>query len=212
MRLSLIGMSGSGKSYWAMKLAERGFRRFCCDHLIAERLVAELAMPDGTIIGMGEWMGFPYEAQYKARESRYLSCEMEVLAEIIEYLGGAENIPEEDVVVDTTGSVIYTGGSIIKDLRRFTTMVHLETPAEIQERMLKAYVENRRPVLWRDFFTREPNETNEEALVRCFPRLLSSRERLYRRYADVTIEYDSLTAEGFGPSDFLNRVYGSLSP
>jgi dephospho-CoA kinase len=30
-RLSLIGMSGSGKSSWSMKLSEIEFKRFCCD-------------------------------------------------------------------------------------------------------------------------------------------------------------------------------------
>jgi len=37
MKLSLIAMSGSGKSYWSAKLAKRGFRHFDCDQMIAAR-------------------------------------------------------------------------------------------------------------------------------------------------------------------------------
>ena len=61
MRISLIGMAGAGKTYWSIKLAQQGFRRFCCDDLIAAKLAPDLKRPDGSTMGMGEWMGFPYE-------------------------------------------------------------------------------------------------------------------------------------------------------
>ncbi len=85
-------------------------------------------------------------------------------------------------------------------------MVHLVTPPEVQGLMLEAYVANQRPVLWRDLFSKESNETNEEALARCYSRLLSSRERLYEQYADVTIDYNRLNQDGFGVNDFLKEV------
>ena len=185
-----------------MKFAEHGFKCFCCDHLIAAKLAPELKRPDGTTMELGEWMGFPYEPQYKECESKYLSCEMEVLTEILQYFEEHDN-SFEDLVIDTTGSVIYTGDQILRNLRRYTTVVRLATPPEIQERMLKAYLTNQRPVLWRGMFSKEPNETNDEALARCFPRLLSTRERLYERYADVSIDYYRLNEDGFGVSDFL---------
>ena len=83
MRLSLIGMSGSGKSHWSIRLAELGFRRFCCDEMIARRLSAELHKADGRAMDLGEWMGFPYEPNYKKREARYLVYEIEALHEIL---------------------------------------------------------------------------------------------------------------------------------
>lgn len=206
MRLSIIGMSGSGKSHWAARLAEHGFKRFCCDDLIKEKLTSELIRPDGSLMELGEWMGFPYEPRYRTRESRYLTCEIEVLAEIINCLRVHTNNPNEDVVIDTTGSVIYTGEEILKNLCRYTTVVHLATPPEVQELMLKAYIANQRPVLWRDMFSQRPNEANEEALAKCYPGLLSSRERLYKQYADVTIDYYTLNADGFTVSHFLKLV------
>lgn len=206
MRISLIGMSGSGKSYWAMKLAKHGFRRFCCDELIAARLAPELRKPDGNIMSLGEWMGFPYESHYEEREANYLACEIEVLRRILEYLERPESIPDEDLVIDTTGSVIYAGDDILVGLRRHTTVVHIATPPEVQEQMLRLYIANQRPVLWRGFFSIQPNETNEEALARCYPSLLATRELLYERHSDVTMDYYRASEAGFGVHDLLGLI------
>jgi len=206
MRISLIGMAGSGKSYWSVKLVEHGFRRFCCDDLIAAKLNLELTRPDGTTMELGQWMGFPYEPQYRERESRYLACEIEVLSEILDYLKSRKDNPEEKIVVDTTGSVIYTGERILRKLRRYTTVIYLSIPSEAREQLLKAYVSNPHPMLWRNVFRKGPDETGQEALARCYPRLVASRERLYEHYAHVTIDYYRRTEQGFGVSDLLNEV------
>lgn len=209
MRLSLIGMAGSGKSYWTVKLVEHGFRRFCCDDLIAAKLNPELTRPDGTTMELGQWMGFPYEPQYRERESRYLACEIEVLTEILDYIESRKDNPHEKIVVDTTGSVIYTGEGILRKLRRYTRVIYLSIPPEVRERLLRAYVSNPHPMLWRNVFSKEPGETEEEALARCYPRLVVSRQRLYERYADVTIDYYRRSEEGFGVSDLLHEVASS---
>jgi len=204
MHLSLIGMSGSGKSHWSSKLVKLGFLRFCCDDLIADKLAAELTRSDGTATDLGEWMGFPYEAQYKERESKYLACEIAVIEGVLDFLSGCN--PEEKVVIDTTGSVIYAGEDILGRLRSTTTVVHLATPPDIKERMLEVYVAQPRPVLWRDIFSKEQGETNEEALARCYSQLLLSRERLYGEHAHVTIDYYVRRREGFGVKDLLEEI------
>ena len=206
MRLSLIGMAGSGKSYWSMKLVEHGFRRFCCDDLIAAKLDPELTRPDGTTMELGQWMGFPYEPHYRERESKYLAYEIEVLTEILEYLESRKSNPEEKIVLDTTGSVIYTGERILRRLRRYTTVIYLSIPPEVRGQLLKAYVSNPHPMLWRNVFSKYPDETEQEALARCYPRLVVARERLYEHYANVTIDYYRRSEEGFGVSDLLNAV------
>ena len=210
MRLSLIGMAGSGKSYWSMKLVEHGFRRFCCDDLIAAKLDPELTRPDGTTMELGQWMGFPYEPHYRERESKYLACEIEVLTEILEYLESRKSNPEEKIVLDTTGSVIYTGERILRRLRRYTTVIYLSIPPEVRGQLLKAYVSNPHPMLWRNVFSKDPDETEQEALARCYPRLVVARERLYEHYANVTIDYYRRSEEGFGVSDLLNAVVSAL--
>jgi shikimate kinase len=204
MHLSLIGMSGSGKSHWSSELAEHGFLRFCCDELIADKLAPQLIGSDGTALDLGEWMGFPYEPGYKKREYKYLACEIEVIAEILGYLSGSN--PGEKVVVDTTGSVIYTGQDVLEKLRSNSTIVHLATPPEVKERMLRVYLDQPRPVLWRDVFSKKRGETNEAALARCYPRLLFSRQRMYEHYADVTIDYYARNRKGFGVKDFLGEI------
>jgi shikimate kinase len=207
MQLSLIGMSGSGKSSWSIRLAEIGFRLYCCDDLIKVKLAPELTRSDGSMMELGEWMGFPYESRYKERESKYLTYENEVLTEIIEILESRRDQAEENVVIDTTGSVIYTREENLKRLRQCTKIVHFATPLEVQDQMLRSYLANQRPVLWRDFFSKEPNETFEDAMARCYPRLLISRERLYERYADVAIDYYLLNCESFGVFEFLKNIH-----
>jgi shikimate kinase len=204
MHLSLIGMSGSGKSYWSTELAELGYLRFCCDELIADKLAAELNRSDGTAVDLGEWMGFPYEPPYKERAYKYLACEIEVIGEILDYLSGSN--PDERVVVDTTGSVIYTGKDMLERLKSNSTVVHLTTPPEVKQRMLRVYLGQPRPVLWREVFSKKRGETNEEALARCYPLLLFSRQRLYEQYADVTIDYYVRHRKGFGVKDFLGEI------
>lgn len=206
MRISLIGMSGSGKSDWSAKLSVYGFRRICCDELIAARLSQELERPDGTTRGLGEWMGFPYERNYQDREAQYLAWEMRVVAEIVGLLESNGNDPGENVVVDTTGSIIYAGDRIISALRGLTTMVYFPVPSEVQAQMLKQYMATPRPVLWRGLFRKSPGETNEQALARCYPDLLRSRETLYQRYADVSINYYKRNQEGFGVEEFLREI------
>jgi len=151
-------------------------------------------------------MGFPYEPHYRQREARYLDCEKEVLTEVLEYLEASQDTHDLNIVVDTTGSVIYTGEELINRLRRNTTMAYLSVPRELRERMLKAYVAEPRPVLWGDIFSKKENETNEQALARCYPRLLSQRERLYERNSDCIVGYYSRRDEDLGVQGFLDII------
>jgi len=206
MRLSLVGMSGSGKSTWSVKLSEIGFKRFCCDDMIARKLTPELTRSDKTTMALGEWMGFPYEDRYADRESKYLDREIDVMTEILDLLESSEEQAGEDTVIDTTGSVIYTGEDVLKRLRRCTMVVHLSTPPEIQDLMLSAYLENQRPVLWRGLFEKRLDETKTEAMARCYPMLLYTRERLYAEISDVTIDGHDLHRDDFSVDDFLDSV------
>ncbi len=209
MQLSLIGMAGSGKTYWSIKLAEQGFKHFCCDDLIAKKLASELIRPDGTTTEVGEWMGFPYESRYKECESRYLVYETGTVMEILNYIENLEKDSEMNIVIDTTGSIIYTGEEILRKLRHYTKVIYLLTPLELYDQMLKSYMDKPRAILWRDIFNKLPHETNESALARCYPRLLFSRQQLYERYADITIDYYRYREEEFGIND-LTRIVNDM--
>ena len=206
MRLSLIAMSGSGKTYWANQMAGSGFRCLSCDEMIATRLKPELAAADGTPLAMGKWMGFPYQTGYVERESKYLHYERLALEEIMDFIASANAGSGKDIVVDTTGSVIYTGKHLLNSLRKFTTVVHLATPLEIQEQMYQAYLKSPRPVLWRGKYARLPGETTGEALARCYPKLLSYREGRYKKLAHLTIDYHKYRKSDFTIKNFLDEV------
>jgi hypothetical protein len=208
--ISLIGMSGSGKSYWSEKLARQGFKLFCVDALITEKLSGELRQEDGSHLTLGEWMGFPFQDGYKEREELYLASEKQLMAEVLDKID--ENVragSEENVVVDTTGSVIYTGQDLLERLRTLTTIIHFTVPAVIREAMLRQYLSNPRPVLWRGLFSIEPGESAEEALFRSYNALLDSREILYRELGDIEIDYFTRNSPDFRISDFLEVVAAS---
>ena len=207
MVISFIGMSGSGKSYWAEKLARRGFRRFCFDALITDRLSNELRRENNRSLTLGEWMGFPFQDGYLEKEKLYLFHEKDLMAEILDWI--AENGcagPDKNIVLDTTGSVIYTGDDLLDRLRSLTTIVYFAVPAVIREAMLRQYLSNPRPVLWRGLFRIDPGETVDEALVRSYNALLDSREALYRALADIEIDYFKRNSPDFRISDFLEIV------
>jgi len=206
MRISLVGMSGSGKSHWSSRLVAEGFCHFCCDDMIADRLSEELRGPDGTPMDVAEWMGFPYDERYAERELKYLECEIQVLRDIFQWMSRHGREPDEKVVVDTTGSVIYAGEAILSALRKETTVVHLQTPPEVRRLMLDNYIRRPRPVLWRGMFQKEPGEGDESALARCYPQLLVHRERLYERFAHLTVSYSIHREGGQGVGDFLRMV------
>ena len=204
MLISLIGMSGSGKSYWSEKLAWQGYKRFCLDGLITQKLSDKLMREDPNPLTLGEWMGFPFQDGYQERAELYLSSEKQLMAEILDWID--ENAcagSQANVVLDTTGSVIYTGDNILKRLKSLTTIVYFPVPAVIREAMLRQYQSNPRPVLWRGFFNIEPGESVEEALFRSYNALLDSREIVYRQLADVDIDYFTRNSPDFKISDFL---------
>ena len=111
--------------------------------------------------------------------------------------------PDERVVVDTTGSVIYTGHELIRTLRRLTRIVHLETTPSATQKMLDAYLAAPRPVVWGEVFIKRAGESNEASLGRCYPSLLSYREALYRRWADASIGYETHIRKDLSAEEFL---------
>lgn len=207
MRLTLIGMAGTGKSYWSKKLSQKGFTRFSCDDMIEAKLSPDLHDQDGSPISMGEWMGFPYMPRYLEREAKYLALEKEVVREILGRLENTGEDPEEDIVIDTAGSVIYTGEDLLERLGKQTIIVLLSTPPQERDRLLRAYLSRPHPMLWQGFYKKKGRETHEDTLANCYPKLFYSRQRLYERHAAIKIDYDILRHKGFEAEDFLREVH-----
>jgi shikimate kinase len=203
-------MAGSGKSHWSKRLAAKGFHRFCCDDLIEEKLRCDLTAPDGTPLKLGPWMGFPWEWTYESREATYLDKESEVLQEILRLM--SEKRLAENVVVDTTGSVIYAPEGVLAKLRHMTLMVYLPVPVEFRASLLQSYRSRPHPLVWHGMFRPMPGESNEEALTRCYPKLVSSREQFYERYADLRVGFHQRRQNEFTADDFLALIRGVRGP
>src|SRR3989454_2238331 len=131
LRLALIGMSGAGKTFWTKKLAANGYPAGSCDDRIEQKLASRLAAGGYSgINGVAAWMGWPDSTTYAQREAEYLAEEIHALDEILTEL---EREPEKSLVLDTTGSIIYTGNDLLMRLRRQMTIVHLAASAEEQQ-------------------------------------------------------------------------------
>lgn len=184
MIISLIGMSGVGKTFWSKKLEKKGFKRFGCDDIIEEKLGKELKrLGYSGINDVAKWLGQPYDTQYETTSKKYLELENNAMSEIF------LRVPTEkgDAVIDTTGSVIYTNKPILKQLKKLTKVIYLVTPLELQKKMYILYLKDPKPVIWGNSFFKQTNESNLDALVRCYPRLLTFRAKEYEKLADVKI-------------------------
>lgn len=204
MHIALIGMAGTGKSFWAGRFEAHGFHRVDCDRMIAEQLSSGLQAADDLIAALGAWMGLPWEPGYEERAARYQRQEVAVMQEALASLA-ASSCPE-DVVVDTAGSVIYTGTAVLEGLARQTTVVHLETPPELQERMLAEFLKRPGPVLWQGMFQKAPGESEKQALARCYPHLLADREKRYRALAHISLPRAFHRGTALGVEDLLARI------
>jgi shikimate kinase len=186
----MIGMSGAGKTFWTKKLAESGLPATFCDEVIERKLAEQLA-PGGYagIHGVAAWMGWPDSATYAEREAEYLTEEIRTLDEA---LTEVEKQPEKSLVLDTTGSVIYTGNNLLKRLRRQMTIVYLAASAAEQRLLIERYLNDPKPVLWRGAFQAKPGEAPRNTVARCYPALIAARRQSYEALAHCTFEVAEL--------------------
>jgi len=204
MIVTLIGMSGSGKTYCSRRLAELGFDRICCDERIEEKLRPFLRKGGYKgIEGLARWMGQPHEPRYREREAAYLSAETDVVQEVLDDLQkGAKG----SLAIDTTGSVVYAGDKLCRALQAATTVIYLEnSPADLSM-LFEEYTKNPKPVVWGDSFSRRAEETIEAALARSYGELLQYRRSLYERYAEITLPASLLRKEGTNSRGLLDLL------
>lgn len=188
LAISLIGMSNIGKSYWSKKLSGLGFKHICCDDLIEAQLEPELTrLGYKGIADMAKWLGQPYDKQFKTNEKTYLNLEKATMENVL------SKPANQNTVIDTTGSVIHTGEKVVSELKRQTLVIYIEASPEMKEAMLKKYLENPKPVVWADTYKQEKNESEMEALKRCYMQLLAKRSKLYEELADIVIPFHTTT-------------------
>jgi len=185
LRLALVGMSGAGKSYWTERLAAEKIPAISCDDQIETRLANRLQGGGFRgIHGVAAWMGWPDSPLYAEREAQYLS---EEIASLDEVLTSLEKDQQRELVLDTTGSVIYAGNNLLFRLRKLTTVVYLAASEEEQQLLIQRYLQDPKPVLWRGAFQPRRGETPHDTVTRCYPALLVARRQGYQALAHCTI-------------------------
>ncbi len=205
LRLALIGMSGAGKTFWTKKLAEAGYPAISCDDRIEQKLAPRLAAGGyAGINGVAAWMGWPDSATYTERESEYLAEEIHTLDEILTEL---ENQAKKSLVLDTTGSVIYTGNNLLMRLRRQMTIVHLAASAEERQLLIERYLNDPKPVLWRGAFQPRAGEQPRDTVARCYPALIVARRQSYEALAHCTLQVAALRDGTLDAAAFLKMIH-----
>jgi len=185
LRLALVGMSGAGKSFWTERLAAADYPCLCCDTVIEQRLASRLkAGGFAGIQGVAAWMGWPDRPTYAERESAYLQEEIAALDDVLSRL--AKN-PQDELVLDTTGSVIYVGNHLLRRLRKQMRVVYLAASTDEQQLLIDRYLDDPKPVLWRGAFQPRAGESPRETVARCYPALMAARRQSYQALAHCVI-------------------------
>ena len=206
LRLALIGMSGAGKSYWTARIAAAGYPAISCDTQIENRLKPALESGGYSgINGVAAWMGWPHLPTYVDREAAYLSEEIAVLEEV---LTGLEKNPDRDLILDTTGSVIYVGNHLLHRLRKQMLVVYLAASRDEQQLLIQRYLEDPKPVLWRGAFQARAGEDPKATVARCYPVLIGARRQSYEALAHGSIPVAELR-EPFLPEEADKKRAGA---
>jgi len=201
-------MSGVGKTFWTKRLAQAGHRTICCDDRIEQRLRSRLESGGyAGIHGVASWMGWPDNSTYAEREAEYL---VEEIATLDEVLTDLERNPSSELILDTTGSVIYTGNNLLRRLRRQMSIVYLVASAEEQQLLMERYLHDPKPVLWRGAFQPKKGETPRETVARCYPILIAARRQSYEALAHCTLAVAELRDASSDPAVFLSKVSARL--
>jgi len=203
LRLALIGMSGTGKTFWSKRLAQAGHPAFCCDDRIEQRLRTRLGGGFAGTTGVASWMGWPDSPSYAQREAEYLAEEIATLDEVLTDL---QRNPSRELILDTTGSVIYTGNNLLLRLRRQMTIVYLAASAVEQQLLIERYLTDPKPVLWRGAFQPKKSEVPRETVARCYPTLIAARRQSYEALAHCIVPVAELRDTALDAAAFLEKV------
>ena len=196
LRLAFIGMSNIGKSMHSKGLINE--KQFICksiDDDINQKL--NLKTEEET----AQWLGFPFNANFNQRQTEYLTAE--------DYFTNEVQIPQnENFLLDTTGSVVYTSEPTQQFLKENFLIIHFTVPDNLCNEMMAKYFAQPKPIIWGNSFDKKNDETNEEALKKCYPQLLEFRTKKYQTLANISI--DCFRDVPMSHSEFWDLIKRSL--
>jgi shikimate kinase len=184
MNIALVGMSGVGKTAFSQKLKVLGFEIFCVDALIEKRL--KIIDPSFSFSGIGSvanWLGFPGDAQYQKSSRAYMQVEKEVMLEIFQQISNKKN---KNVVIDTTGSVVYQPKEFLACLQKICKIVFLTISPERLQELNVRYTKNPKPLIWPAELINNKNNFKKN-IHKNFFALLENREKFYKKISDIEL-------------------------
>ena len=216
--ISLIGMSGVGKSYMSSKLAGWGWTNYSCDHLIATKYLAdqvEGAVTADNILNLSNFVGQVGDpahggvdvSEFQHRQNMYYKAECAVLRDLPKAL---ENIVGH-FVNDSSGSMCEVQDkAIIDSVGQKTLLVYMrvrqEDHADILERAIAypkplffppAFFTERMKAFLKKFELDNVEQIKPDVFLSwVFPYLFESRLPKYKALADqygVTISTGAFT-------------------
>jgi len=234
--VTLIGMSGVGKSYTACKLAEWGWQNYSCDYLIGTKYLGDMLGAEGemsaaNISSLSDFVGqLGDEArggtgleEFRRRQKLYYGAECDVLRDMGEALEAADG----NFVCDSSGSLCEVEDeSILEEVGRRSLIVYIKVDqrdhAEILQRSLQtpkplyfppAFLDERLARYFEKFDLSKVDEIDPQEFLRwIFPHLFESRLPKYKRIAK---QYGVIVPAGAmagvnSEDDFLNVIARAL--
>tara|TARA_R110002095_G_scaffold4112_3_gene11369 strand:- start:2062 stop:2820 length:759 start_codon:yes stop_codon:yes gene_type:complete len=216
--ITLIGMSGAGKTYISCQLEKWGWYNYSCDYVIgADYLKDELQNTNGLSaenigalsvylgkLGKPSLGGFDLEL-FKKRQKSYYDAEVEALYAMGETL----NKTQEHFVHDSTGSLCeIQDEAVLKQIGEQTMFVYLKTGETEEREVLQRARDYPKPLFFppqflseklNEYMTENHHSEIEEIVPDdfsrwVFPLLFEARKPKYQRLADlygVTISSDA---------------------
>ena len=196
LRIALVGMSNIGKSYTGLRLS----KTFDFELIEVDKLIWE-SLGEGSMADFAAWQGQPYSEGYKEREIKSIALESKATAKAIESANG-------NVILDTTGSVIYTEKSVQENLLNNWYIIHISASLNAVEMLKVQYFNNPKPLIWNDHYICKDGQLPDDAILECYPNLLASRAVAYDALSDTSISSDVI----LDPTQKIEVIFEALKP
>ncbi len=200
--LTFIGMAGAGKKHWSEEFAKVGFTPFHCFKEVERNLAPFIPPSIKGPAGIADWLGHPFNSHYGVNEGVYLREECNALLDLLSAL----QRDDHTYAIAATDSIVYAGHDVCQGLKKLTTVVYIDMPDSMHQKMLEDHFEYPEPLIWFGQYVRDPRADSFEQMMKCFPELCRSRRDLYLEMADIVIPYDEIRAPGFTSIQFLERL------